>query len=69
MKEWIKTEEKLPEKNVWVEVKAEMFPNTTGYALLVDAEWGTTEWLYSGIINMAIDMIQEWREVKDENSN
>ena len=66
MKEWNKTEEKLPEKNVWVEVKAEIFPNTTGHALLIDTEWGTTEWLYGGMIHMAIDMVKEWREIEDK---
>lgn len=66
MEEWNKTEEKLPEKNVWVEVKAEMFPNTIGHALLIDTEWGTTEWLYSGIIHMAINMVKEWREIEND---
>lgn len=65
MKEWNKTEEKLPEKNVWVKVKTKMFPNTIGHALLIDTEWGTTEWLYGGMIHMAIDMIKEWREIEE----
>ena len=67
MKDWVKTSDKLPEKNKWVEVKAEPFPDTTGHALLVDTAWGTTEWLYAGMINMAVDMITEWREEEEEN--
>ena len=62
MGEWIKTEDRLPDKGKFVEVKAKPFEGTTGHAVLVDTEWGTTEWLYAGMINMAIDMITEWRE-------
>lgn len=63
MKEWIKTEEKLPEKYKLVEVKTEIFPDTIGQALLIDTEYGSTLFLYGGIIHMAINMVKEWREI------
>ena len=62
MAKWIKTKDKLPEKNKWVDVKDPLVKGKIGHALLVDTKWGTTEWLYAGIINMDINMIEEWFE-------
>ena len=61
--EWIKTKDQLPAKNEWVEVKADPFPNEIGHAVLIDTDWGTTEFVYAGIIHMAKDMISEWRKL------
>lgn len=65
-KEWIKTEEKLPEKDTWVKVKDPLVEGKIGHAVLIDTAWGTTEWLYAGMIHMAIDMIKEWREIEED---
>lgn len=61
--EWIPCKERLPEKYTWVEVKAKPFPKSTAPAILVDTEWDTTnpEWLYCGMISMAVDLVTEWR--------
>lgn len=68
MSEWIKTEDKLPEKEKWVEIKDPLVEGNVSHALLIDTEWGTTEWLYCGMIHMAIDMVKEWREIAETES-
>ena len=70
--EWFKTAEKIPNKNLLVEIKSDYFPNGENYAVLVDTEYGMN-WLYFGSKYndkakiIPFDYISEWRwvEVKE----
>lgn len=69
MNDWIKTVERLPEKETLVEVKSDYFPDGANYAILADTEQGI-EWFYFGtdpvnnkITRMGLEVISEWRSV------
>lgn len=69
MNDWIKTTEKLPEKETLVEVKSDYFSDGANYAVLANTEHGT-KWFYFGtdpvnnkIIRMGLEAISEWRSV------
>ena len=73
MSEWIKTSEKLPDKNLLVEVKSDYFlPDEKNYAALVDTEHDMN-WLYFGseLTNneteiIPFEYISKWRLVEKE---
>lgn len=67
--EWFKTAEKIPNKNLLVEIKSDYFPNGKNYAALVDTEYGMN-WLYFGSDSnneakiIPFDYISEWRWIE-----
>lgn len=70
--QWIKTSERLPKKNLLVEVKSDYFPDGKNYACLVDTEHGTN-WVYfvsnltdNRTIIIPFERISEWRWVETE---
>ena len=69
--EWFKTAEKMPNKNLLVEIRSDYFPNGKNYAALVDTEHGMN-WLYFGSDTnnepkiIPFEYVSEWQWIEVE---